>query len=186
MLGCMMQKVLLVIVLMLSMFSTSYAVDAKEVYESMEELNGQWQLSKSKKQQGSCAFDKEIQDKIDIGIAFKYIGMDTTIQEDLLPGTGRQMVTMYHCKDIACTMLKATHYCVKRNQPEFILNLEKSTDEKFVFDCDMSTELCNSAENHVHQIVHELNDDSLSIYYNSWKNKKPIKSTACHFERIDN
>ena len=182
-----MKKFVFLITLIVSMLTSSYAedIDAKEIFSSMEELNGKWVLSKTKKQQGSCSFDKAMLDKIKVGISFKYIGMDTTIQEDLLPGTARQMVTMYHCKDIACTTLKATHYCVKRNQPEFILNLKESTDEKFVFDCDMSTELCNSDENHVHQIVHELGDDELTIYYNSWKNKKPIKSTVCHFEKSD-
>jgi len=180
-----MKKLLFLTGMMVSFMTSSYAMDAKEVYASMEELNGKWVLSKSKKQQGSCAFDQETLEKIKVGINFKYIGMDTAIQEDLLPGTARQMVTMYHCKDIACTTLKATHYCVKRNQPEFILNLEKSTDEKFVFDCDMSTELCNSDENHVHQIIHALDDEELTIYYNSWKNKKPIKSTVCHFEKSD-
>jgi len=178
-----MRKFLFLITFIVSILTSSYAEDAKEIFESMEELNGEWVLSKSKKQQGSCYFDKATQEKIKVGISFKYIGMDTAIQEDLLPGTARQMVTMYHCKDIACSTLKATHYCVKRNQPEFILNLKESTDEKFVFDCDMSTELCNSDENHVHQIVHELDDEELTIYYNSWKNKKPIKSTECHFEK---
>jgi len=180
-----MKKLFIFAALMVSIMSSGYAIDAEEVFESMEELNGKWMLSKSKEQQGSCAFKKEILDKIKTGISFKYIGIETTIQENLLPGTGREMVTMYHCKDIACTTLKATHYCVKMNQPEFILNLEKSTDEKFVFDCDMSTELCNSDENHVHQIIHELDSDELTIYYNSWKNKKPIKSTVCHFERSE-
>ena len=181
-----MNKLFLIITLLASMTTASQAVNAKEIFESMEELNGKWVLSKTKKQQGSCYFKPHMQDKIKVGVAFKYIGLDTTIQEDLLPGTGRQMVTMYHCKDIACTMLKATHYCVKQNQPEFILNLEKSSDEKFVFDCDMSTELCNSGENHVHQIIHEFtDDDELTISYNSWSEKKPIKSTICHFERVE-
>ena len=180
-----MKKLLLLITFIASLITSSHAVDAKEIFASMEELNGKWILSKSKKQQGSCAFAKETLEKIKVGVAFKYIGMDTAMQEDLLPGTARQMVTMYHCKDIACTTLKATHYCVKKNQPEFLLNLEKSTDEKFVFDCDMSTELCTSDENHVHQIVHELDDEELTIHYNSWKNKQPIKSTVCHFEKSE-
>jgi hypothetical protein len=180
------KKTIFILGLVVSLFTTINASDtASDIFSYMEELNGEWTLSKTKEQQGSCKFKKEDLENIGVAISFKYIGLDTTIQEDLLPGTARQMVTMYHCKDIACTTLKATHYCVKRNQPEFILNLEKSSDERFVYDCDMSTELCNSDENHVHQIIHELNEDELTIYYNSWKNKKPIKSTVCHFERAE-
>ena len=120
------------------------------------------------------------------GMAFKSIGYDSTIQEDLLPNTTKQMVTMYHCKDMECEQLKATHYCVKQNQPEFIANFKESTKNKIVFDCDMTTELCQSDEDHVHKIIHEISNDGkhLKSSYLSWKNKKQKKNSSIyHFDK---
>ena len=119
-------------------------------------------------------------------MAFKSIGYDSTIQEDLLPNTTKQMVTMYHCKDMECEQLKATHYCVKQNQPEFIANFKESTKNKIVFDCDMTTELCQSDEDHVHKIIHEISNDGkhLKSSYLSWKNKKQKKNSSIyHFDK---
>ena len=93
---------------------------------------------------------------------------------------------MYHCKDMECEQLKATHYCVNQNQPEFIANFKESTKDRIVFDCDMSTELCNSDEDHVHKIIHELSNDSkhLKSSYLSWENKKlKNNSSIYHFDR---
>lgn len=55
-----------------------------------------------------------------------------------------------------------------------------------VFDCDMSTELCQSNENHVHQIILELSNNGkhLKSSYLSWKNKKPTENSSIyHFDK---
>ncbi|MBU1659288.1 hypothetical protein KKG72_09590 [bacterium] len=164
--------------------------DAFDVYDWMESLNGEWTLSPAEKQTGTDSYKHEAVMPIvgtnATGIAFKSIGANSTIQEDLLPNTSKQMVTMYHCKDMACKQIKATHYCVKQNQPEFIANLEKSTKNRIIFDCDMSTELCLSDEDHVHQIIHELSNNAkhLKSSYLSFKDKKPKKiSSIYHFDK---
>jgi hypothetical protein len=166
-------------------------IDGWDLFDWMDEaLRGEWVLSPAEKQTGTDSYKHPAvlpllgTDKP--GIAFKLIGRETTIQEDLLPDTAKQMVTMYHCRDFACTTLKATHYCVKQNQPEFIANLEESTPTRFVFECDMSTELCRSDEDHVHRIVHELSENGshLKTSYLSWENGK-LKDThsVYHFDR---
>ena len=68
------------------------------------------------------------------------------------------MVTMYHCGDSVCSQVKATHYCVKQNQPEMLVDLSSSADT-LTFNCDMSTGLCQSGQDHVHKITHELMND---------------------------
>lgn len=166
-------------------------IEGWDLFDWMDEaLRGEWVLSPAGKQTGTDSYKHPavlpIVGSDKPGIAFKLIGNETTIQEDLLPNTAKQMVTMYHCKDIACTTLKATHYCVKQNQPEFIANLEESTPTRFVFDCDMSTELCRSDEDHVHRIVHELSGDGshLKSSYLSWENKKlKDKHSIYHFDQ---
>lgn len=172
-----------VISLILAFGVSAHAATANDIYEWIGSLEGDWKLSKTEKQQGSCAFPEG--EAPDVGIAFKQIGRNTTIQEDLLPNSERQMVTMYHCKDIACTNIRGQHYCVKENQPQYVANLQESTPNKIVMECDMSTELCNSNENYVYKIIHEISPDGkkLKSSYLSKKEKKPIPSTICSFEK---
>jgi hypothetical protein len=189
----MVKKAAFQLMLAASFITTVHAAEIEgwDLFDWMDEaLRGEWVLSPAEKQTGTDSYKHPAvlpllgTDKP--GIAFKLIGRETTIQEDLLPDTAKQMVTMYHCRDIACTTLKATHYCVKQNQPEFIANLEESTPTRFVFECDMSTELCRSDEDHVHKIVHELSEDGnhLKISYLSWESGK-LKDTHSiyHFDR---
>ena len=164
---------------------------AWELFDWMDNaLKGEWKLSPADQQINTESYKHKavlpLAGTETTAMAFKLIGGEVTIQEDLLPYTAKQMVTMYHCKDIACTNLKATHYCSKQNQPEFIANLKESTPTKFVFDCDMSTELCRSDEDHVHTIIHELSKGGkhLKSSYYSWKDQKPLtNSSIYHFDR---
>lgn len=189
----MVKKVAFSLLTAVSLISSSHAeaIEGWDLFDWMAEaLKGEWVLSPAEKQTGTDSYKhKAVLPLVgtDVtGISYKLIGAETTIQEDLLPNTAKQMVTMYHCRDIACTTLKATHYCVKQNQPELIANMKESTPERFVFDCDMSTELCRSDEDHVHRIVLELSDNGshLKSSYLSWENKKPKKvSSIYHFDR---
>jgi len=167
--------------------NSSFASSAQDLFWWMSDLNGEWKLSTKHEQLGSCKHTPDQLKLIDVGISFKFIGQETTLQEDLLPNSPRQMVTMYHCKDIACTKIKASHYCVKKNQLEFTANLKDSTEEKMIFECDMSAEICNSNQNHVHTIIHEILEDGdiFKTSYLSLKNQKLIKSTICTFERVE-
>jgi hypothetical protein len=202
----MMKKVLLLFALMATMsFSILYAQEAsketpkkmtaKEVYDRMVEiLSDSWYLSEEEKQVDTTGAHKNkmiahlVGDDEAVGTRYKVIGRGATLEEVLLPDTMKSMVTMYHCNSFKnCTQLKATHYCAKQNQPEFILNLEETTENKFVFDCDMSTELCNSAEDHIHKMIFELSDedDHLKASYLAWKDKKlREKHSIYHFDRM--
>lgn len=169
---------------MVSFTVVAQAATPAEVYKWIGALEGEWKLSKTEKQQGSCAFEEG--EEPSVGIAFKQIGRNTTIQEDLLPDSERQMVTMYHCKDIGCTNIRGTHYCVKENQPVYQVNLKESTPNKIIMECDPSaSDLCESNENYVYKVIHELSADGtkLKSSYLSKKDKKPIPSTICNFEK---
>ena len=164
--------------------------DPFELYDWVAALEGEWVLSSAEKQTGTDSYKHPdvlpLVGTDEIGISFKQIGRDSTVQEDLLPGTPKRMVTMYHCADVECTNIKATHYCIKLNQPEFLANLEASTPTRIVFDCDMSTSVCRSDEDHVHQIIHEISEEGnhLKTSYLSWKDQKPIENSSIyHFDR---
>ena len=119
-------------------------------------------------------------------IIFKVIGKGRAIQENLLPGTGKEMATMYHCNDFKdCSKVQATHYCAKQNQPELILDTAKTTSNMIVMACDMNTSPCNSVESYVHMIKHELSQDSnnLRTTYTIYKDDKYEKDSIYHFKR---
>jgi len=166
-----------------------------EVYKKMSfVLEDKWYLSEASKQIDTTGAEKNpaiahlVGDENATGTEYKVIGRGATFEEILLPHTMKSMVTMYHCNSYTnCTELWATHYCAKQNQPRFILNLKETTPEKFVFDCDMKTELCNSAEDHIHKIILELSDDDdhLKASYLAWKDKKLRKKHSIyHFDRM--
>lgn len=162
------------------------------IYDEMTEMfDGEWTLSIESKQTGTSSY-KNPKISFLVGtdataISYKTIGQGSTLQEDLLPNTKKQMVTMYFCDSFyECKELRATHYCAKQNNPEFLLNETETTDTKIVFDCNMKTPLCNSDEDHVHKIIHELSNNKthLKSSYLGWTNQKPNKKNSIyHFDK---
>ncbi len=165
----------------------SFAGNATQIYQSTKALEGEWVLSPADKQQGKATKHKLVAPLVGtdaVAMKFKLVGKGSTVQESLLPGTKKEMVSMYHCKDVACSQVKATHYCVKQNQPEMVAD-PASTTSRLVYDCDMSTELCQSGQNHIHKITHEVSAGGkhLKTTYTSWKDSKYLKDSSYHFDR---
>ena len=133
-------------------------------YKTLTLLDGDWMLSPASEQEGGATKKGPAAKLIGTdmtAMSFKVIGKGSAVQENLLPGTGKEMVSMYHCNDFKnCSQVQAKHYCAKQNQPELILDAAKSNDSIIVMACDMNTSLCNSAEGHVHGIKHELSQDN--------------------------
>jgi len=161
---------------------------AREQYQVLASLHGDWVLSPSDKQEGKTKTDKVVAPMLGtgkVGMSFKVIGKGSTVQENLLPGTGKEMATMYHCNDIRkCPQLVATHYCAKQNQPQLVA--KPANDQgKVILSCDMSTALCNSNDEHVHLITHELSDSGkhLKTIYTIFRDGKKKGDTIYHFER---
>ncbi len=163
-----------------------------DIYEHMRTvLSGEWVLSSEDKQLGTTSYKNKYVLPIvgtDVtALAYKDIGFGSTFQEDLLPNSKKQMVTMYHCDDyVDCTQLQATHYCTKMNQPQFILDLNNSSKEKIIFDCNTETTLCKSGEDHIHQIILEFSNAGKhlkSSYLGQTKQKPNKKNSIYHFDK---
>jgi len=164
-----------------------------DMYEYMRTaLSGEWSLSPADKQLNTTGAYKNKLVLPLVGtditaLVYKAIGFGSTLQEELLLNTKKQMVTMYHCDDyVDCTQLLATHYCTKMNQPQFILDLKKSTQKKIIFDCNMETELCKSNEDHIHKIILEFSNkgEHLKSSYLGWTDQKPNKKNSIyHFDK---
>ena len=181
------KEILSLIIVSIFLSMPCYADGARQIYNSMQGFEGEWVLSPADKQEGKATKHKLVAPLVGtnaVGMSFKLVGKGSTVQENLLPDTKKEMVTMYHCKDASCTQVKATHYCVKQNQPEMEADLS-STANLLAYNCDMSTELCQSGQNPVHKIKHELSDGGqhLKTTYTSWKDGKYLKDSVYHFDR---
>ncbi len=168
-------------------------MDPEQLFEYLKKtLKGEWKLSAANKQIDTTDAYKHPYVLPLVGtdktaLSYKFIGYGSTLQEDLLPDTKKQMVTMYHCDDyVDCTQILATHYCTKMNQPQFILDLKKTTKERVVFNCNMKTKLCQSNEDHIHQIIMEFSNNGkhLKSSYLGWTDQKPNKKNSIyHFDK---
>lgn len=181
------QQYIILILLPGTSFITHATDNARPQYQSMTTLQGEWILSPAAQQQGKATQHKLVEPLIGTdttAMSFKLIGKGSTVQENLLPETKKEMVTMYHCNNMECSQVKATHYCVKQNQPEMLADLS-GTATKLVYNCDMSTELCQSKQNHVHKITHELSNDGshLKTTYTSYNDGKYLKDSIYHFDK---
>lgn len=178
-----------VLVFSLSLSSAWAGSEALDGYTMITTLDGEWILSPSDKQEGGATKKgpaAEIIGTDKTAISFKVIGKGSTVQENLLPGTGKEMATMYHCNDFKnCTQVQAKHYCAKQNQPELFLDAVQTGDDVIVMVCNMNTSVCNSADEHVHMIKHELSDhrSHLKTTYTIYNNGEFQKDSTYHFDR---
>ena len=164
---------------------------AQKIYDQMvDTMNGGWMLSPADKQIGTTGAHNSVKELlgVDKSVTSYYIkGKGTTLQEEMLTGTKKEMVTMYHCnRRNTCEVLLATHYCAKRNQPRLVINMEETTDTKIVFDCDMGTSLCQSNEDHIHRIIHEFsqNGKHMKSSYLGKKNQQwNKKNSIFHYDK---
>jgi len=159
----------------------------QQIYQWIKQLEGEWVLSSVDNQEGGTKTHPSVVPLLgseETAMRFSLIGRESAVQEDLLPGTERQMVTMYHCKDSSCSDVKATHYCAKQNQPEFLASRESSPRE-MIFECDMNAELCQSWDGHIHRITHRLSEDGshLRSSYATYFNGEHKSDTVFHFDK---
>lgn len=137
---------------------------AQHIFDTMvESFKGEWRLAPIERQidtTGAHLGVKEFLGKDLPMTTYTVISRGVVLLEMMLTGTDREMVTTYHCnRRMTCEVLLATHYCAKRNVVRYVINLDETTDTRFVFDCDMGSSLCQSKEDHIFRIVHEFTDD---------------------------
>ncbi len=161
-------------------------MSSDNLFDTLKTFEGEWDFIEGE-QRGSCTKG----DEADAAIVFKLVGLGTAVQEDLMPGSAYQMVTMYHQEDMNEKDVIGTHYCVKKNQPAYRADLKKSTPQMLVFECDETrSKLCKSREpyrgSYVDSIVYEVADEgsALTVHYLGRGQKLDDPGyTRCKFER---
>jgi len=177
-----------ILCLSLSLSSVWAAGTTLNHYKTLTLLEGDWLLSPASEQEGGATKKGPAAKLVgtdNTAISFKLIGKGSTVQENLLPGTGKEMATMYHCNDFKnCSQVQATHYCAKQNQPELILDTDNTNGSVIYMVCNQDNSLCNSVEGHVHMIKHELSQDNkhLKTTYTVYKDGKLEKNSTYHFD----
>ena len=76
--------------------------DSLSHYKTLTMLDGEWVLSPADAQEGGATKKGPAAKLIGTdktAISFKVVGKGSAVQENLLPGTVKEMVTMYHCND---------------------------------------------------------------------------------------
>lgn len=176
------------VAVMVLVFNVVWAAPpAMDNYKTLTKLQGEWKLASSDKQEGGATMKGPAAKLIGTdktAISFKVIGKGSTVQENLLPGTGKEMATMYHCNNFKnCSKVQAKHYCAKQNQPELVLNSRGTNHNVISLVCDKNNPTCNSNQGHVHKISHELsqNDSHLKTTYTIFKDGKYKKDSIYHF-----
>ena len=181
----MIYRIGIVFVLMLVCSSFTQAEGQRDGYNALTTLNGDWALDSADKQEGKATKNKIVSPLLGTGktaMSFKVIGKGSAVQENLLPGTGKEMATMYHCDDYKnCNKVVAKHYCAKQNQPE--LSLMGMKGKTITFECNPANSTCSSKAGHVHQISHELSNGgkNLKTTYTIFKDGKKQKDSIYHF-----
>lgn len=180
-------KITILISLSLLLNSVWAASPELNNYKTIASLNGDWKLAPASMQEGGTTKKgpaAKLLNTDKTAIRFKVIGKGSTVQESLLPDTGKEMATMYHCNNFKnCTKVQAKHYCAKQNQPELTLDTDKTSKNVISMVCDKNNAVCNSNSGHVHKITHELSKDNsqLKATYTIFKNGKFKKNSIYHF-----
>ena len=161
---------LLAIVLFAVALSTRAGEKAAPVtaqrFEALKRLAGDWvEIGK----------DGKPTDKVVSSIRVTSAG--NTVQETLFPGSGHEMVTMYHL-DGADLVL--THYCMLGNQPR--MRAEPGTDvNKIAFKLIGATNLKSKDDHHMHKATITIDGkDRFKAVWASCKEGKP-----CHEVTLD-
>ena len=164
----MLKNILITLLATLTLTISAHAqMSSTEVFETLQSFDGEWDFVPGE-QRGSCTKGADG----DAAIEFKMIGKNTAVQENLMPGSAYQMVTMYHLEDLNEKDVIGAHYCVKKNQPAYRADLKNSTDEKLIFKCDKTrSKLCEYKEpyggSYVDSVTYEISDggDALTVHY---------------------
>jgi hypothetical protein len=111
-------------------------VDAKTAFARIKKLEGEWKVSGADEHHGK-----------DTKVIYKVTAAGSAVMETHFPGSGHEMVTMYHLdgKD-----LKVTHYCAAGNQPRLKLDLKGSKPDFYSFVFDGGTNLDPDKDMHIH------------------------------------
>jgi hypothetical protein len=146
------------------------APGTRAAFEQLKQMAGDWTMLEKDGKPG----DK-------VTNSFRVTAAGSAVIETMHPGTGHEMVTMYHLDG---DELLLTHYCALGNQPR--LKAERSADpKKLTFKFVGCTNLKSDKDMHMHDMVYSaLDADHVRMTWTACKDGKSEHSTTFDLVRI--
>jgi hypothetical protein len=121
--------------------ATSTGVDAKAAFAKIKTLVGEWESDISGEHaKAGGQHEKAV-------VTYRLTGAGSALVETQFPGTGHEMVSMYHLDG---DDLRMTHYCAAGNQPRMKLDRASSGPDHLVFRFDGGSNLDVQKDHHIH------------------------------------
>jgi hypothetical protein len=129
--------------------------------ERLKKLAGEW-----------VAMDEQGKPTSNVVSVFKVTAAGSAVQETIFPGTGHEMVTLYHLNG---PDLVLTHYCAMGNQPHLKVDPKSPPNQlRFVF--AGGTNLNAAKDMHMHEgSITFIDDDHIAWSWVGYKDGKPVE-----------
>lgn len=128
-------------------------LDSRAAFETLKKLAGAWQ-GNTMTPDGDPGATR-----------FRVTAAGHTVEETMFPGTGHEMVNMYH---LVGDELVVTHYCSSGNQPEMKLDLAASKPGDLVFGFTGGANLDPARDSHIHGARLVIEGETLREEWSSW------------------
>jgi len=125
-------------------------IDTKTAFARIKTLKGTWKSQINSDDQSPDHKEKAKHDAAEPPVVFSLTGAGSAVMETQFPGTGHEMVSVYHLDG---NDLRMTHYCAMGNQPRVKLDRAHSTPDKLVFAFDGGTNLDPEKDHHIHGLT---------------------------------
>jgi len=153
-------------------------VDAKTAFAKIKTLVGEWKGEISGEHRGKEDGQHEKNDAI---VTYRLTGAGSALVETQGPGTGHEMVSVYHLDG---DDLRMTHYCAAGNQPRMKLDRANSAPDHLIFVFDGGTNLDPQKDLHIHglEITFEK-DGRIKSAWEAYTEGKSAGITAFNMSR---
>jgi hypothetical protein len=151
-------------------------VDAKTAFTRLKTLKGTWKSKINSEDQSPDHKEKAKHDGPEPPVVFSLTGAGSAVVETQFPGTGHEMVSVYHLDG---NDLRMTHYCAMGNQPRVKLDRAHSTPDQLIFVFDGGTNLDPQKDHHIHGLtITFLPDGKVSSAWEGYADGKSAGTTT--------
>jgi hypothetical protein len=151
-------------------------VDAKAAFARIKTLKGTWKSQIKSDEQSPEHKELAKHDPMEPPVVYKLTGAGSAVVETQFPGTGHEMVSIYHLDG---DDLRMTHYCAMGNQPRVKLDRAHSTPDQLIFVFDGGTNLNPEKDHHIHGLtITFLKDGKVSSAWEGYADGKKASTTT--------
>jgi hypothetical protein len=131
-------------------------VDAKTAFARIKKLAGTWKSETSDEPKADHGNEKVRDHQGESSVIYKVTGAGSALMETQFPGSGHEMVSVYHLDG---EDLRMTHYCAAGNQPRVKLDRANSKPDELIFVFDGGTNLDPEKDMHIHGLKITFHED---------------------------